>query len=69
MGCLRLDILDEQYYRTEFWDSCISKGFAPISLHSEASKKHEEQRDEYHIAEKRCTGATFFSAKTFSLHQ
>ena len=66
MGCLRLDILDEQYYKTEFWDGCISKGFAPVQMRSEAIKNYEEQRDEYLAAEKRCTGATFFSAKTFS---
>jgi len=49
MGCLRLDILDEQYYRTEFWNSRIGKESTSISLPSEVSKKHEEQRDEYFI--------------------
>jgi RHS repeat-associated protein len=49
VGCVRLDILDKQYYK-------------PTALR-EAFKKHE--RSEYDIAENRRTGATLFSAKTF----
>ena len=61
MGCVRLDILDDQYYRTEF------KEPTSISLHSEASKNHEEQRNEYLAAEKVGAAAEIiFSAKTFS---
>jgi hypothetical protein len=49
MGCLRLDILDEQFYK-------------PTALR-EASDLTSEC--EYASAENRRTGATLFSAKTF----